>query len=401
MANREHIERLFGGDKSWNEWREATGFSPVDLTNEGFAKLICVGLELRNTDFTKSVFNECFFCDCIFQQSSLARTQFRLGSLKGSWLQGADMRGISLKAMDLDECHLRGADLRQANIVKSTFMRADLTNVKLQSAFIQECNFRGALLTEANLDDITIEKTYLDHAVLVDSSLRRARIADVNVYGISAWNLELEGATQSGLIIEPRDMGALIANKFFEPRSSLRVEKLEVAQFLNLLLDNQKIKDVIDQTSSKLVLVLGRFTSERKPVLDAVREALQHQGWVAVIFDFDQPTTRNLTETVSTIAQLSKFVVADLTDAKSIPQELQRIVPDNPSLPIQPIILSSQYEYSMFRDFAAYPWVLPPYGYESCEGLVEALKERVIGPAEAKAAEIQQRRKAIELEMRR
>ena len=41
------------------------------------------------------------------------------------------------------------------------------------------------------------------------------------------------------------------------------------------MLHNQKIRDVIDTITSKAVLILGRFTPERKAVLDALREELR------------------------------------------------------------------------------------------------------------------------------
>jgi len=93
---------------------------------------------------------------------------------------------------------------------------------------------------------------------------------------------------------------------------------------------------------------------------------------------------------------MSRFVIADITDAKSIPQELQAIVPNLPSLPVQPIILESEYEYAMFRDFLGYPWVLLPYRYRDRESLIATLADSVIGPAEAKAEEIAERRREVE-----
>lgn len=76
-----------------------------------------------------------------------------------------------------------------------------------------------------------------------------------------------------------------------------------------------------------------------------------------------------------------------MTDAKSIPQELMAIVPNLPSVPVQPLLLASQREYGIFEHFKRYPWVLEPFLYEDQDGLLAAIKEMVIGPAEKKAKE--------------
>jgi hypothetical protein len=93
---------------------------------------------------------------------------------------------------------------------------------------------------------------------------------------------------------------------------------------------------------------------------------------------------------------MSRFVIADITDAKSIPLELQAIVPHLPSVPVHPIILDSQYESVLFQGFLDYPWVLLPYRYHDREQLIASLAEKVINPAETKAEEIAERRQQIE-----
>ena len=86
---------------------------------------------------------------------------------------------------------------------------------------------------------------------------------------------------------------------------------------------------------------------------------------------------------------MSRFMIADLTDAMSVPHELMRIVPQLPSVPVQTIILEGNHEYAMFPDLVRrYHWVLEPYQYKSLKQLLAHLNERVIAPAEAKAIEL-------------
>ena len=84
-------------------------------------------------------------------------------------------------------------------------------------------------------------------------------------------------------------------------------------------------------------------------------------------------------------------MIADITDAKSIPQELMIIVPNLPSVPVLPLILDAQHEYGMFEHFTRFPWVLPIYRYTDEISLLHFLKEKVIEPAEQKAKELEKR----------
>jgi hypothetical protein len=133
------------------------------------------------------------------------------------------------------------------------------------------------------------------------------------IYGVSAWNLKLENAKQRNLVITGAG----------EPE--ITVDNIEVAQFVYLMLNNQKIRDVIDTITSKAVLILGRFTDERKAVLDALREELRKRDYLPILFDFNVPATRDITETVSLLARMARFIIADLTDPSSIPQDPQGV----------------------------------------------------------------------------
>ena len=115
------------------------------------------------------------------------------------------------------------------------------------------------------------------------------------------------------------------------------VDNIEIAQFIYLLLNNQKIREAIDSITSKVVLILGRFTPERKAVLDVIRDELRKQNYTPVLFDFEKPN-RDLTGTVSILVHLARFIIVDLTDPSSAPHEVAMIAPQT-IVPVQPLLL--------------------------------------------------------------
>jgi hypothetical protein len=178
----------------------------------------------------------------------------------------------------------------------------------------------------------------------------------------------------------------LVITRKDEPE--VTVDNIEVAQFIYLMLNNQKIRDVIDTITSKAVLILGCFTEERKAVLDALREELRKRDYLPILFDFEKPPSLDTDETITLLARMARFVIADISDAKAVLQELRAIVPDLPSVPVQPIILATQEEPGMFDHYRNMSWFLPVHRYVSQEQLLADLGEKVIRPAELKVLEL-------------
>jgi len=151
------------------------------------------------------------------------------------------------------------------------------------------------------------------------------------------------------------------------------------------------------------VLILGRFSDERKPVLDAIREELRkpEHNYLPIVFDFPPTTNQTTIETIKTIANLSRFVIADLTDPRSVLQELQAIVPTLPSVAVRLLLKKSEPEYGMLDYFRQYPWVVNgSYRYKNVEELIASIKMKIIVPAEAKVQKLRPRKKVQELRTR-
>jgi uncharacterized protein YjbI with pentapeptide repeats len=273
-------------------------------------------------------------------------------------LSGADLYGWDLYRADLSRADLSGADLSGADLSRADLSRTDLSWADLSGASLRAAVLYGAQLVGTNLVDATL--------------------TDCSVYGISAWNVKLnEGTKQQDLIITPAEESVVTA------------DDLEVAQFIYLMLHNEKLRRVIDTITSKVVLILGRFTPERKMVLDALRDELRTHTYVPVMFDFEKPNNLTTVNTVTLLARMARFVIADISDAKSVLQELEAIVPNSPKLPVLPIIVAGQEKSGMFDSIEAYPTsVLKIYRYENLDQLLVDLKDRVIGPLEDKVAEL-------------
>jgi len=249
---------------------------------------------------------------------------------------------------------------------------ADLTEANLFGA-----NLFGADLSGANLIRAHLSGADLAYANLVDADITDADLTGCRIYGVSAWGLQLSDETsQRNLIITST-----------KDESEITVDNIEVAQFIYLLLHNRKIRDVIDTITSKVVLILGRFTDERKAILDALRDELRKRDYLPILFDFDKPASRTTDETITLLARMARFVIADISDAKSVLQELRAIVPELPSVPVQPVIIASQAEPGMFDFHRHFPSFLPVHRYDTSALLLTELSDRVIEPAEAKALE--------------
>lgn len=332
MANSKCIKYLAQGSSAWNSWRIKKSGNGYDLSDLNF-----------------------------FDDIKPSNYGFDLPDYRGYDFTNCNLNRVSLRNCNFIDCDFSGSNLHFSDLVDSYFVNCNFTNAQLQvtkigSAHFIGCNFHSANLSYCSAEetDFTGSKlidTNLSHMSLVKTDFTNTIIKGVCVYGISAWDLILEGAKQETIYISDSDI-------------SITVPTIELAQFISLLVNNSKIRDVIDTITSKVVLILGRFTKERKVILDSIKNELQLRGYLPVLFDFEGPTNRDITETVMTLASLSKFVIADLSSPKSIPQELTTIIPNFPSVPVQPIILVSEREYSMFEHFNKYPWVLEKITYE-------------------------------------
>jgi len=364
MANRKHVALLDSG--KWNAWREKSPRARPDLSGADLALFDLMGADLskanlQGADLGGAYLNGARMHGADLRKAVLSDADLEVALASGANLSGAFLDGARLRGTFLLHAKLKKADLRGADLVGANLFRADLTGADL----------RGANLNGANLVETLVEGATFDGC---------------RVYGTSIWGLRGTPKSQVDLIFTPVK----------EP--PITVDNLQVAQFVYLIRDNPEIRHVIDTIGKKGVLILGRFSQERKAVLDALREKLRQLGYIPMVFDFERPTDRDFTETILTLSGMCLFIIADITNPKSSPLELQATVP-NYMVPFATIIQEGEKPFAMFTDlWNKYDrWVLKPVSYNSEADLLMNL-HKLIGRAREMHSKLV-KRKARELEV--
>jgi uncharacterized protein YjbI with pentapeptide repeats len=381
MANDEHVAMLKKGVDAWNKWRLENADIRPDLSKANIVGANLARAHLGEADLREADLSEAYLFDASLAGANLSEANLSKADLTRALALGANLSRANLSEADLAFANFLRATLNEANLSKANLSSAFLFEANLIAANLTGANLAGTNLIAANLTGANLVGTNLEAAVLLKTDLTCADLTSCRIYGVSAWGLKLEGTKQQNLVITHPD----------EP--TVTVDNVDVAQFVYLLLHNEKIREVIDTIGKKGVLLLGRFTEGRMVVLERLREKLRDLGFVPMVFNFDKPETKDFTETVRLLASLSKFVIVDITNPRSAPLELQATVPDY-MVPFAPILQQGEQPFSMFVDLQnKYDWVLQPVvGYPSVDRLIEVLEDEVVRPAEAKFNELLARR---------
>jgi uncharacterized protein YjbI with pentapeptide repeats len=343
MSSVDRYDLLSEGAAPWNAFRAANPDFRPDFPGAFFVWRDFSGYDLRGASFFRSEMDHVSFegaalMGADFSGSCLAWANFALADLTDAKFDSCDMESANFARAILTKCSLCGSYL-----ANSTFNNSTISRARFDEANLQRASFVGARVTDSSLRG----------AVLIEADMRNSLLHDCDVFGASAWGIELAEADQRGLRIT----------------DDVTVDNLEIAQFIYIILKYQNIRTVIDTLTTKLVLILGRFTTPSLETLHRIREFLKKRGYVPVIFDFEKPMSRNLTETIKTLAHLSKFILADITAARAVPVELEAIVPTLPSVPVQPLILKGDTPYVMIESLKPYPWFLEVLEYSDNDQL--------------------------------
>ncbi len=398
------LDVMSRGVAVWNRWRQDNPDAYIDLRDADlfsrFGERTTTGekFPLPNLDLHDANLSGASLAKLDLTGANLSAVYAVRANFQAAKLNDANLAGAYMTESDFILARINRADMRIACLSHSNLFMAEINNSNMRraglaSSQISQCEFVDAILAQVDFEDASLRNSDLTRANLSGANLTGASLvganltgADLNncrVFGTSVWKTSLDNTRQTNLIITPAG----------EPE--LTTDNLKVAQFIYLILNNQEVREIIDSITSKVVLVLGRFTEERKPVLDAIRQKLGELNYIPVMFDFTRPSSKTFIGTIKTLASMTRFVIADLTDARVVIQEIDVILREYPGVPVQPVLLAGQRPPDVILDYTDFDTFLDIYLYRDREMLLANLVEHLIAPAEDKIADILSRRSRL------
>ena len=237
IPNKRHFNILNRGVKSWNRWRERNYRAIPQLAGVKPTENYLDEIDLHHAD------------------------------LKGAFLQNKSLRASNLRGADLSEANLSHADLSDADLLGADLSGANLTGVNLRNANLWGANLSESILVDAVLCDSNLKQANCSNADFTHADMREANLNRANfeyailkycfVYGISSWNINLNGAIQKKLSICPNKL------------ESIYVDRIENAIIKSLELENKDVPEIVEfskQLQTAIITSKASFKDKLKKI---------------------------------------------------------------------------------------------------------------------------------------
>ncbi len=403
-----------GDARQWNRWRRTSPDTALDFRGLRGPDP-APGAWLRHFDLRGADLRGAQFSGGDLSFADLREAQLDDAVLDNAVLRGANCEGANFGKVSLNRADLGGANLSNArfkpgaNLRHATLERADASGACLQHALLgranlSEADFTGADLRHASLERADLSEARFDEADLRSVNLRRAILYRTSLKGTDLRKASVADAFLRSVALDDktdqRSVFGLTRIWFTSAghvdASLIAVNDIRAAALLSLLGERGAVASLVNAGSRTVVLILGRFGRRRMPVLRRLAQVLQANGKIPIIFDFPGPEDRELSDTVRLLATLSEFIVVDLSDPRSVPLELQAIIPGL-MIPVVPIVQAGRTVFAMFQDLQRrYFWVLPPVAYADKNELAGHVEGAILTRVRRIQRQIGRRRKALQ-----
>jgi uncharacterized protein YjbI with pentapeptide repeats len=365
---------------AWNAWRRRHRKERLDLRRIVIRGKYLGGLDLSNCVLDGAELERTDLRSADLRGSSFRRTDLSLSNLGGAQCDGASFHDTNLFAVYAGGCSFTGSTFRGAHLAEANLLQANFTD-----ATFVNTDFERARLDRAVLKGTTIRACNLGHASFVDTRLEDTLIADCAAPYVNAKRIRIGADVEQRELFLGHTIRAVGAGLYSR---RITASDLRMASFLGELEMPNCLTHLINAGNDYLVLILGRFSNEGRGVLQALERNVWSCGRIPLVFDFAGPTQRKLVDAVRFFACLSQFIIVDLSNPRSVPFELQAVVPQL-AIPLVPVIRRGSEPFAMFSDLTrTYPWVLPVLSYSSARQIDRCFGDllRLVGEVQAGVA---------------
>jgi hypothetical protein len=251
----------------------------------------------------------------------------------------------------------------------------------------------GLVASQSTIEFCTKLYESLSVGLTLDEAVNRARMHVLESgpkLGLFDWGLYMVYMPSSNAVIFPRKLTTATTIRQKEVRKKHSSEIASTMQHAQEI-DGMNFGEIMSELSRRRVLILGRFTERRRKILEAIKKHLsEHPNrYIPELFTFEKPHNRDLTESIIGFAALSRFIIADLSEPKSVQSELQAIVPNFLSIPVVSIINKTGKVYATYSSIERRENVVKPsIRYNNIADLLTKLDKAVVPQAEQKITEI-------------
>lgn len=245
--NENHVAKLLGGVKVWNEWRDKESTARPNLS----------GIDLRGT----------------FRESGLIEDHETIDlssiNFKGVILRGAKFRDIKMDRSIFDASDLRCTEWSAVNLTASTFLDADMRNAKMSLSNMNGCDFNAAKTSGLRFDAVRLSRAVLRWADLRDNSLGSsdlsfADLSAAHMCGATIAGSNLTGARLYGSRIWKTTM---FKGDLSERFNHVRLEELPIVDKLQTLFEElTKVRILTFRDPSLTFDPLERYDERRSSI---------------------------------------------------------------------------------------------------------------------------------------
>jgi hypothetical protein len=244
----------------------------------------------------------------------------------------------------------------------------------------------GGVMSVGTIEFCTRLYEFLAVGLSLDEAVGRARLAVMEwgaKNGLFDWGLYMVYMASPDAVLFRREGSPDVSRRQSRARQQNRAA-IEARVARLRALEGVNFGELMSELTKHRVMILGRFSKRRLAVLKAVQAKLaEHPNrYEPELFTYERPESRDLIESVMGFAALSRFVVADLTEPRSIQAELQAIIPNYQSLPVVPILAAGAKEFSLFAALARRPNVVPTVHYRGIDDLRSKIDREIVPRAE-------------------